>query len=366
MKKSILLVFICFISMEAKPQHLGAYTDYNNHFYIFDKGKSIQAEDLDIQSFSIGGECVLYINNQGHLKLYYEGSIIKLEAGGVTDYVATDHLAAYTIFERLNIIEKGQVATLSMRCPLYRVQDSLIVFYDKNMESLRVYYEGSIKDIESGLVGLPVNYLSSGDNIVAYISSRTKDFKIYYKGVNNTILQNVSGLPFKAGKDIVAYVNSIDNTFHAYYKGEDSQLEAFPPKMFQAGDEFVAYVDNMGFFKVFYQGTLIEISSYAPDGYVIEDNLILFTEGEYFKIFYKGKVYEVEGYIPRNFKLDWNTVAYVDNTNRIWLFTDGEKKFLMNELVNSFDVYRDLIQVNVKVNRNMIYYQGKFYDGVSY
>jgi hypothetical protein len=111
---------------------------------------------------------------------------------------------------------------------------------------------------------------------------------------------------------------------------------------------------------------VIEASSYAPDGYIAEDNLLLFTEGQYFKIFYKGQVTEVEGYIPRNFKLDWNTIAYIDNTNRIWLFTDGEKKYLVNDMVNSFEVYRDLILMNVKVNRNIIYYQGEFFEGNSY
>jgi len=366
MKKIFLLTVFVLFAREIMAQHLAAYTDYNNHFYIFDHGKSIQAEDLNVQSFSIGGECVLYINNQGQLKLYYKGSILKLEAGGIKDYVATDHLAAYTIFEKLNVIENGQVITLSTRCPLYRVQDSLIVFYDKNLESLRVYSGGAIQDIENGLVGLPLSYLSSGDNIVAYISSRTKDFKIYYKGENKTILQNVNGLSFDAGKDLVAYVNSIDNTFHVYYQGEDSQLETFPPKWFEAGDEFVAYVDNMGYLKAFYRGDLIELSSYPPDGHVIEDNLMLFTEGQYFKIFSKGQVYEVEGFIPRNFKLDWNTVAYIDNTSRIWLFTNGEKKYLTNDMVNSFEVYRDLIVMNVKINRNILYYQGEFYEGISY
>jgi hypothetical protein len=366
MKKTVLNLILIFSSIYSYSQHLGAYTDYNSHFYIFDHGKSIQAEDLKIQSFSIGGECVLYVNNQGHLKLYYNGSVVKLESGGITDYVATDHIAAYTVFDQLNVIRNGQSYTLTSRCPLYSIQDSLIVFYDKNTEALRVYSDEQILDIESGLVGMPFNYLKSGDNIIAYISSRTKNFKIYYKGENKTILQNVSGLSFDAGRDIVAYVNSIDNTFHAYYRGQDYQIENFPPKWFEAGDEFVAYVDNMGFLKAFYQGNLIEISSYPPDGRVIEDNMMLFTEDEYMKVFNKGKVYEVEGFIPVNFKLDWNTITYLDNTNRIWLFSNGEKKFLTNDLVNSFEVYRDLIIINVKINRNIIYYQGSFYEGVSY
>ncbi len=366
MKKLLFLIVLGFLFKPVFSQDLGAYTDYRDRFYIFDHGKSTKVEDVRVQSYDIGGECVLYINSQGNLKLYNDGTVSKLEPGGVTKYFATDHLAAYSIYEKLKVVENGEAVTLSTRCPVYQVEDSLIVYYDKNLESLRVYYDGESIDIESGLVGIPTNNLKSGDNIVAYISSRTKDFKVYYKGVNNTILQYVEGLKFKAGKDIVAFINSIDNSFQIFYRGDVIQLEDFPPKSFKMGDGFVAYIDDMNVFKVFYEGEVIEVASFVPDAYYIEDYLMLFTENNYFKIFYEGEIHEVEAWIPSLFKLDWNTVAYLDNSNRIWLFTKGEKKYLVNELINSFDIYRDLILMNVKVNRNMIYYKGEFIEGTSY
>ena len=109
-----------------------------------------------------------------------------------------------------------------------------------------------------------------------------------------------------------------------------------------------------------------EVSSFSPEAYIAEDNILIFTEYNYFKVFYMGQVYELEGYIPKNFEMDWNTVAYLDNTNRIWLFTKGEKKYLINDLINSFHIYRDLIIMNVEVDRNIIYYNGQFYEGLSY
>jgi hypothetical protein len=366
MKKIFLLLLMITIVVQIKSQHLGAYIDYRDHFYIFDHGKSIQVEDLKPQSFAIGGTCVLYVNNQGHLKLYEDGVVSKLEIGGDYKYYATDHLAAYSLYSHLKVIENGQAVTLSARCPVYRVEDSLIVFYDENLQSLRVYYNGTIDDIEDGLIGIPVTNLASGDNIVAYISSRSKNFNIYYQGVNHTILEHIKSTTFKAGKNIVAYLNSIDNTFHVFYKGEDVQLEMFPPKSYKMGDDFVAYIDNMGIFKVYYHGETFEISGFEPEKYYAEDYLLLYSEEEYFKVFYKGKITEVEGFIPDNFRLDWNSVAYTDNTKRIWLFSNNEKKFLLNEMINSFDIYRDLIIMNVKVDRNVIYYQGEFYEGLSY
>jgi hypothetical protein len=359
------ILFFLVISY-CQSQDLGAYSDYSDRFYIFDKGESIKVEDIAVQSFDIGGECVIYVNSQGHLKIYQDGEVSKLESGGVSKYYATDHIAAYSVFEKLKVVENGEIVTLSTRCSVYRVEDSLVVFYDKNLESLRIYYDKETEDIESGLIGMPVDNFSSGDNIVAYISSRTRDFMVYYNGKNHTILQYVEGLSFKAGKDIVAYKNSINNTFNVYYKGMTYKLEDFPPKSYKVGDGFVAYVDETGIFKVFYKGEIMEVSSFTPDAYIAEDNLLIFTEYDYFKVFWHGKVHEVEAFIPKSFKLDWNTVVYLDNSNRIWLFSDGEKKYLINELINTFDIYRDLIVMNVKVNKNIIYYKGEFYEGLSF
>lgn len=363
MKLSLPLVFVILSTSFVQAQNLSAYTDYRDRFYIFDEGTSTKVEDLKPQSFKVGGEGVLYVNAQGNLKLYSEGVVSKLESGGVSQYFTTDHILAYSIFEKLIVIENGKKNILSTRCPIFRVEDSLIVYFDRNLESLRVYYDGESIDIESGLVGMPVEHFTSGDNIVAYISYRLKNFKVYYKGENRTLLENVEEINFKAGRDIVAYENPLENNFNAFYKGEIYKLDDFMPKSFKTGDDFVAYVNEMGEFKVFFDGEIYEASSFTPQAYYAEDNLLLFAEYEYLKLFYMGEVYEIEGYIPKNFKLDWNTLAYLDNTNRIWLFSKGEKQLFSNDLINSFDLYRDLIQMNVKVNRNVTYYKGQFIEG---
>lgn len=363
MKLPLALVFVILSTSFVQAQNISAYTDYRDRFYIFDEGVSTKVEDLKPQSFKVGGEGVLYVSSQGNLKLYSDGVVSKLEAGGTMEYFASDYILAYSIFEKLNVIENGKKITLSTRCPIFRVEDSLIVYFDKNLESLRVYYDGESIDIESGLVGMPVESFTSGDNIVAYVSTRLKNFKVYYKGENHTLLEYVDGIKFKAGRDLVAYENPLENNFKVFYKGEIYKLDDFMPKSYKTGDNFVAYVDAMGEFKVFYDGEIYEASSFTPEAYYAEDNLLLFTEYEHFKLFYMGEVYELEPYIPKNFKLDWNSVAYLDNTNRIWLFSKGEKQYFSNDMINSFDIYRDLIQMNVKVNRNVTFYKGQFIEG---
>jgi hypothetical protein len=173
-------------------------------------------------------------------------------------------------------------------------------------------------------------------------------------------------MSFKAGQDIVAYINRLDNSFNVFYKGEIITLEIFPPVSYRMGDGFVAYVDDMGNFKVFYDGEIIELSSYPPDSYVCRDNLLFYSEYEYIRVFHKGEIYEVESFIPRNFEMDWNTIVYIDPTSRVWMFNGGEKKYLVNDVVEDFKVYRDLVVLNLGMNRNLVYYQGEMYEGESY
>jgi hypothetical protein len=352
--------------ISALAQDLGAYSDYRDHFFIFDHGKSIKAEDMKIESFAIGAECVLYINGQRHLKIYRNGTFTDLEVGGITNYYATDHLAVYTIFDQLYIIHGNISERLSRRCPAYQVQDSLVAFYDEDSKSLKIYYKDVVSEIESGLIGMPITSFATGDNIVAYISSRTKDLKIWYGGENHTILNYVDRINFKAGRDIVAYTNNLDNSFHAYYKGEDFQLDEFTPKSFKVGAGFVAFVDYSGIFKIFIKGQITELSNYAPEFYDAKDNLLVFTEYNFLKVYSKGKIHELEGYIPVSYKYDWNTLAYLDNSNRIWVFVGDEKKYLTNDMIESFNINRDLIIMQAKIDRNIIWYKGEFYNGMAY
>lgn len=365
---NIIIITLIALVSNAHSQKLGAYIDYMDRFYIFDNGENTKIEDLKPQSFKVGGECILYISNQGHLKMYHNGEVSQLEVGGVNlaNYHATDHLASYNVFEKLTVIYNGKPQVLSTRCTVYQAQDSLVAFYDKNLESLRVFYKGEIHDIESGMIGTPISSWKSGDNIVAYISSRTNDFIIWYRGESQRIQRNVANTRFKTGRDMVAYVDPIEENFKAFYRGEEYVIDNFAPKSYKMGDGFVAFVDNMGEFKYFAGGEVETVSYAEPEAYVVEDYCLAFVQDGQFWAWHNNKAIEVEGWVPSTYKVDWNTIAYVDNSRRIWIFQNGERKYLTNEFVNSFDIYRDLIHMNVKVNRNIIFYQDQFYEGESF
>ncbi len=368
-KRLISVAIIAFIfSSHIMAQHLSAYVDYMDRFYIFDHGESKKVDDISPSSFKIGGTGVLYINSSGHLMLYKDGRIHDLEYGGVltSDYKATDYLLAYKLFEKIKVYYDNTLIELSNRCTSYQIEDSLIAFYDKNQESLRVFYKGEIKDIESGMVGNPIESWKSGSNTLAWISSLTYDFKVWYQNEIYTLIKNSSDTRYKAGQDIVAYIDPLDQGFKAFYKGEVYDLSDFEPQSYQVGFGFVAYVDQVGDFKIFNDEEINTISTITPDTFLVEDYTLAYIENGRLMTWYNNNNIEIEGWTPNVYKIDWHTIAYQDNSDRIWIFQNGERKYLSNELVNTFYIYRDLIQMNIRVNKNTTYYQGKFFNGISY
>jgi hypothetical protein len=196
-------------------------------------------------------------------------------------------------------------------------------------ELLATYYKGSIHILEDGLAGKTISSFQSGDNLVAYVSSRTRDFKVFYHGENRTIEPFLSGGIFKAGRDIVAYVNLSDLKFRVFYKGDVFPAEEFRPESWQVGDGIVAYVDNTGSFKYFEGGETEVISSFPPDFYLVRNRLVIYGEQGYLKVWYNNRSYTLESFIPSKWKADWNTIVYSDLNRNVKIFSRGETRVLL-------------------------------------
>jgi|WetSurSiteA1Bulk_404760.scaffolds.fasta_scaffold01730_4 hypothetical protein len=354
-----LFLLCCFNGLAA--QQLAAYHDNQKRFFIFDNGKTVQAEYLAVKDFSIGGTCLLYTDSRNNLKMYYQGEISTLEVSAPNKFEALDYLSVYNIGSIVKIIENGRSTTISTNAVKYLAEDSLVAFYDQNREMLAVYYKGKIMMLEDGLAGRPANLFKTGDNIVVYVSSRTRDLKVFYQGENRVLEPFLSGGNFKAGRDIVAWVNQSDLKFRIFYRGETYLAEEFAPESWQMGDGITAYVDNTGSFKLFERGETVDISSFPPDFYMVRNSLVIYGEQGYLKVWYNNRAYTLETFIPSDWKADWNTIVYRDLNRNVKVFSRGETKVLTYDLTEDIELYRDIVVVDKGMNNHNVYYKGKKY-----
>lgn len=357
----ILILLISLLNNPLYGQNLAAYHDNQGRFYIFDNGRSIQTEHLRVNQLSIGGDCILYTDNRNNLKMYYNGQVSTLEVNAPDQFIALDYLAVYNIGGVVKIIHDGITSTISTNSIEYQAEDSLVTFYDRSRSVLAVFYKKRVYMLEDALAGRPHNKISAADNLVAYVSSRTGDLKVFYQGRNREIEPFQSGGSFQCGRDVVAYVNQSDNKFRVFYKGEIFQAEEFPPESYKMGDGLVAYVDNTGSFRVFVDGDFTGISSYKPEFYEVRNRMVIYGEQGYFKVWYDYKVYTLETYIPEKYEAGWNTLLYKDLNRNIKIFNRGESRVLTYDLIEEISLYRDLVVVNKGMNNHNVYWKGKKY-----
>jgi hypothetical protein len=346
---------------QAFSQQLAAFHDNMGRFQVFDNGRIIQAEYLPVTEFSVGGQCLLYTDNRNNLKMYYKGTFSTLEVNAPDHIMALDYLAVYSFGGVVKIINNGKVSTISTSSIEYQAEDSLVTFYDRSKSLLAVFYKGRIHMLEDGLAGRPNNSFKTGDNLVAYISSRTQDLKVFYHGENRVIEPFQSGGSFETGRDVVAYVNQADLKFRVFHKGEVYLAEEFPPESYQTGDGLVAYVDNTGSFRLFIDGEFTGISSRAPEFYEVKNRMVIYHEQGYFKVWYNYRTYTLETYIPDKYKADWNTIIYKDLNRNVKIFTKGESKVLTYDLAEEIELYRDVVVINKGMNNHNVYFGGKKY-----
>ena len=342
-------------------QHLAAYLDFRDRFFVFDRGETRELENYKVMSFKVGGNCIGYISYGNDLKVYHNGSARTLEHTPPGDYKVTDHLMGYSMHSVLKVFDDGEVKTLCNRTNGYIVEDSLIAYYDEVQQVLNVYHNGEIRTLEDGLLQWPIRSYASGDNILAYITEFDNKFKIYYHGEVLTVEDNVRETVYKAGRDIVGFMNLASNAFMVFYRGKYFDLEAFAPKSFQMGDGIMAYVNDQGDFNVFENGELVTISTFEPESYMLKDSTLVFVEDGFLKTWCNGRVYKIERYVPPVYKVSERTIAYIDYNKRIKAFTRCEPIHISYETVNSLDMIRNLIIYNIGVNTVKIWYNGKVY-----
>ncbi len=369
LKTTIVYLFTLLLSTQILAQGGGfaAYVDFRQRFYVFDHGEKKLLEEQKVRSYKIGGNCVAYVDYADNFKVYMNGEVKELEIGSVRNYAVTNNLVAYSMVDILKVYDNGKVKMLSANVKEFSIGDSLIVFFDYYFNSINAYYNGKVHS--SGRlrqIGERIQQIDVSHNIAGIITAEDRNFRIFYKGstemINQFVEENVS---FKAGRDIIAYMDQPTRTFKAYYQGEIYDVDNFKPELYKMGDARIVFIDNVGNFKTFYDGQIATILPNPPTFFQVKDSMIVYQELDRFKCFYKGEIHEIAPYIPEKYQFERDLIVYLDQTRNLQVYKNGESQLLQygaQGMINDFQLVRDVVIINVGVNQNIIYWNGKIYE----
>lgn len=357
MDRAILTILLAMTLHTAMSQSLGAFTDYDKHFYVFDDGTFRQLEFQEVRSFAVGSGCVAYINNGGYLKAYANHLQYDVSPS-VSNYTITDNLFTFQVGSQLYVFENGNRRLLTGFVGRFMVGDSIVAFIDTNKHYLSIYIDGQVHEIADIIVGDDARFWC-GDNMVAFIDMHDNLRLICGKRMYE-LFNVIDNIKIGLGRNIGAIVDESDGAFRIFYDGELQQVEQFTPKSFKCGYERVAFVNDMENFRFFCKGEIYDISGFAPDMYELERKLLVYSLQGQFYTFTDGESYLVENYVPQSYSIKGNILTYIDQNGYLCVFENGEKKIISYN-VNEYFTAGDLVVFNEGLNTTKIYYQGKTY-----
>ena len=339
-------------------QHLAAFSDYRDYFYIFDNGVSMQQEYQPVQSHKVGANYVAYVDNLGKFKVYFDGQVNEIERYNIGNYFATKHLLVYKVDQELLVFDNGEIKSLVYYPAFFGVGDSIVAYSDRSSGYLTVYYQGHVTPIADGLVAMAAKSLRVGDNIVGFVDIQDKLY-LFYRGRIEELIYNPS--TFRVSLNTAAYVDATSGEFGIFHRGNFYEVETFQPVSYKMGNDIVAYVDQSDNFKVFYQGEVQTISSYRPDFYKVVDDLVIYGDNGFFKVIYNNEEFTLENYIPKTYHADMSTLAYIDQMGFLQCLHKGKTHSLSDESVSEVDVSGNTVSFTVGLNTNKVFHNGQIY-----
>ena len=146
----------------------GYYHDYNNSFYVFDKGIERQAEVNRVTDIYSGNDYVAYTDSKLSFVYYYNGYQKVLEENFPNKVVATAPALIYKMQERLMICEKGETKQLARRADVFFASDSIVIWQALPSLDYMAYVNGETKIIIKSTNSSVINDYKINNNIMAF------------------------------------------------------------------------------------------------------------------------------------------------------------------------------------------------------
>jgi len=363
MKKIFFAAFLlAFVIASFGQNGIGYFYDYNNHFYVFDKGNTLQLESNRVDSIKIGNNYLAYIDKESNLKVYYNGETKTIEESAPKIIVATANALVYKMEQRLMIYQNGEKTQLASWADRFFAGDSIVTWQASPSLDIMAYENAEIKTIEIAVSTKVIKGGRAGKDIFAY-SDLNNNFKIYYKG--NVIETQATDIHnYHCGRGIVAYIDKFNNTFNVFDHGEIKTISDRLPQNYTVSDDVINYLDADNNFMVYYNGESIKLESYEPTTYQAKENIIIYYYKPELKLFYEGKVYPLEKFTDqKNIVIGINSALYLDNANRAKYFYKGKiyDNFLIDQ-PQQIELYRDLPVLRYGKNTIGFFYNDKLYE----
>lgn len=361
--RTFLFTLALLSTLATAAQDVAAFTDYMDRFHVFDRGSFSQIDWQLPKQYRMGGNYIVYASKNSDLRMYRDGEISTLERTDQVFPTVTDHYFGYLLAGVLKIHDGKDLNVVCYNTEGHIIEDSLAAYYDRVNQRLSVYYEGNTIVLEDALAQWPLENWKSGDNVLAYVTTFEKKFKVFYQGNVYEVMYMVdSDLSYKAGCDLVAYQDVVDKGFKAFYQGRFLDIEPIMPTRYEVGKGIMAYQDINGELKVFEDGKIYTALDFPTQEWYVADSLVIIKDQNFLKVFDNGKLHVVERFWPSDLQASWGSLAYVDQNRKVKVWRSSGTAIVTNgEPVTKIQLDRGLLIATLNVNTVKVGWHGEVY-----
>jgi hypothetical protein len=339
-------------------QQINAYSDYRNHFFVFDNGVSTQLEHQKIKSFKTSLRFIAYEDNTGTLKAWHNGQLTVLERAWTGTYTVTDYMVVFLNYGVLRVFDGKKTHELTLNAGKHIISQQAVLFMDEKFLLLKIFINGKTEELENISLG-DIQEMKAGFNTAAFITYNNR-FNIFYNGIM-TEAESYPPLEYRCGKDVIAWIDESTQMFKAFIGGKAFKLSEFKPRSFQVADSLVAYVGTDGDFNIITGKTTRKVESVEPRFYLAKDRMVVYELNGYFMAYVNGIKTELENFIPSSYHIHHDKIAWLDQSNRIKLLINGNIEIVTYEGSKNFSVNGNTVFFVDNTGREKIYFNKKVY-----
>lgn len=389
-KRGLLYALMMAMAAYLSAQDIGAYVDVYGNLNVFDSGKIERIEFLEVNDLKLGGDYIVYIDNQRNFMHWSKGKKQRLQNTPPSIVRVTDNFMVTNMDEMLFVIQGQEKENVSFR-PYNRFElgESIIAYVE--YDDYLYVYDSKKEEIE---IAVPtVSDFRVSDNTVAWVDP-SDSFKIYHSGESEEI-DSYKPMSYSVGNNMIAYVDDYEE-FKVYDKGEIIELETFAPEMYICGDEVLIYVVEDDELKIYHDG---ETKSYGdvdrsmmmglsvPDNTddinaflnfhrkdelggvttshqksgLVDNTFFWQDRNNHLKYWSEGKDGTLTTYEPQKVKVDTDIIAWMDIDGKLKAYYEGEVIDISDQIIDDFYIHGKTIVYRQNKNDYVIYWNGKRY-----
>jgi hypothetical protein len=253
--------------------------------------------------------------------------------GGIAAF--NDYKDAFIVFDR------GSFQQLDhMKVRSFKPGGTTLAYVDNSGE-FQIYYNG--KKYHQLYSTDMFSYFNT-NYLVAYKVAQV--LYVFEKGKSQIVSYYCND--YYLGDSILAYYDETEYNLGIYYKGSKMPIESSllsAPKTVRVGSNLVAYVNQSGYFKIYYNGELKDVDNTTPVSFESGRDIVAYVDGyqKYFHLFYKGQLAQVDVNLPESYKVGFGNMAYIDYDVNFRVFSNGATRRLISQRPDFYEVKGNMI-----------------------